>query len=108
MGHNTGDRFLIEMTKLFKSRIRVSDSIYRFGGEEFIVLAENTGVKDAVILAEQLRTATESYKIKSDNMITVSIGVAELKENETDEQWIKRADKALFRAKDAGRNTVCI
>ncbi len=106
-GHNTGDLYLIEMTKVIKSRIRISDSLYRFGGEEFIVVAENAGIKDALILAEELRATIQSHKIKSDKIVTISIGVAELKSNETDEQWIKRADIALYKAKDLGRNTVC-
>lgn len=106
-GHNIGDHFLKEITRIFKTRIRISDSLYRFGGEEFIVLAENTDIKEALILAEKLRSTLQNYKIISKKVVTVSIGVAELKPDETDEQWIKRADLALFVAKDSGRNTVC-
>jgi len=107
-GHNMGDRFLVEMTKVFRSRLRISDSLYRFGGEEFIVVAENTGINDALILAEELRQYLQNNKINFDKVVTISIGVAQLKLDETDEQWIKRADVALFKAKDSGRNAVCV
>ena len=106
-GHNAGDNCLIKIAALFKSRIRVSDSLYRYGGEEFIVVAENTEITDAIILAEELRSTLEIVKFNVATPITVSIGVAELKTNESYDKWIQRADVALYKAKNSGRNKVC-
>ncbi len=106
-GHNTGDVFLTEITRLIKTRIRAVDSFFRFGGEEFIVIAENTDVNAANVLSEVLRTTVEKCEIIPNTIVTCSIGVAVIREEETDEQWIKRADKALFSAKENGRNQVC-
>ena len=107
-GHTIGDQFLIGMTKLLKSRVRTSDSLFRFGGDEFIIVAESTGINAAQTLAEELRLSIEKTKIIAEATVTVSIGVAELNMEETDEQWIKRADNALFKAKEIGRNKVYI
>ena len=107
-GHNEGDRFLTKISQLIKSRIRSTDSLYRFGGEEFIVIAENTTATAARVLAEELRTTVEKTAIIPDCSTTISIGVAELAANATDEQWIKSADDALFEAKQSGRNKTCI
>ncbi len=106
-GHNTGDMFLTEITRIIKSRIRMVDSLFRFGGEEFIVVAENTDINAAKVLSEVLRTTVESCQIIPKTKVTISIGVAIIREDENDEQWIKRADKALFQAKENGRNQVC-
>ena len=106
-GHNAGDMFLTEITRLIKSRIRAVDSLFRFGGEEFIVIAENTDVNAANVLSEVLRNTVEASEIIPKTTVTISIGVAVIREDETDEQWIKRADKALFKAKENGRNQVC-
>lgn len=107
-GHNAGDRFLTKITQVFKARIRISDSLYRFGGEEFIIVAEDTDINDARILAEEIRTTIDNNDMILETPGTISIGIAELKPEETDEQWIKRADQALFKAKQSGRNQVCI
>lgn len=107
-GHNEGDRFLTKISQLIKSRIRSTDSLYRFGGEEFIVIAENTSSIAARVLAEELRTTIETTSILPDCLTTISIGVAELMDNATDEQWIKDADDALFEAKQSGRNKTCL
>ena len=107
-GHNIGDQFLIGMTKLLKSRVRTSDSLFRFGGDEFIIVAESTGLNEAQTLAEELRLSIEKTKIIAEATVTVSIGIAELSMEDTNEKWIKRADNALFKAKEIGRNKVYI
>jgi len=107
-GHNTGDSFLVEVSKLLRTRIRLSDSLFRFGGEEFIVVAESTDLADAKTFAEELRSTIEHASIIPECSVTVSIGIAELNMDEPSEQWIKRADNALFKAKDMGKNTVYI
>jgi len=107
-GHHAGDRFLVKLTKALRSRIRVTDSLFRFGGEEFIVIAENTDLEAGRVLAEELRSTIENGNLIPEAVTTVSIGVAELQADENDESWIKRADDALFKAKESGRNQVYI
>ncbi len=107
-GHNEGDRFLSKLSRLIKSRIRSTDNLYRFGGEEFIIIAENTTAPAARVLAEELRSTIEKTAIIPDCLATLSFGIAELQHNTTDEQWIKTADDALFEAKQSGRNKICI
>ncbi len=107
-GHNAGDRLLAEISQVIKSRIRTTDSLYRYGGDEFIVIAENTDANAAKILAEELRTTIEQSSIIAECSVTISIGVAGLLSDATAEQWIKDADDALFQAKENGRNKTCI
>ena len=107
-GHAAGDQILIRVTEIIKLRIRVTDSLYRVGGEEFIVLAEGQNIERASQLAEQLRTLVEVNELAPKQEVTISIGVAELHDGETCEQWLSRADDALYEAKRAGRNTTSI
>ncbi len=107
-GHNVGDNFLVQLTKTLKSRIRLTDTLYRYGGEEFIIVTENTCREAGQTLAEKLRGIIEQDKLIPETTATISIGVAELQANENESNWIKRADEALFRAKKSGRNLVCI
>ncbi len=107
-GHNAGDRFLIHLTKTLNSRIRITDSLFRFGGEEFIVVAKNIDLEAGRILAEELRSTIEKGNLIPETNTTVSIGVAELQADETSDNLIKRADDALFQAKELGRNRVIV
>lgn len=107
-GHAAGDQILIRVTEIIQLRIRVTDSLYRVGGEEFIVLAEGQSIERASQLAEQLRTLVEVNELAPKQEVTISIGVAELHDGETCEQWLSRADDALYDAKRAGRNTTSI
>lgn len=107
-GHAAGDQILIRVTEIIKLRIRVTDSLYRVGGEEFIVLAEGQDIERASQLAEQLRTLVEVNELAPKQEVTISIGVAELYDGESCEQWLSRADEALYEAKRAGRNTTSV
>jgi len=104
-GHAVGDQILKRVTEIINLRIRVTDSIYRVGGEEFIVVLEGANLHKAVHLAEQLRTLVDANELVPDHAVTISLGVAELKEGESANDWLHRADEALYRAKDAGRNS---
>lgn len=106
-GHIVGDQVLIKLTEIINSRIRISDNLYRFGGEEFVVIAVGTPASSAETLAEDLRELIELATLLP-NAITISIGVAEYVEGETGESWIQRCDKALYEAKNMGRNRVCV
>lgn len=103
-GHTIGDEILVKLTKKLSSRLRKSDDFYRYGGEEFIIILPYTELKQAQIVAEELRKTVEKIKIDNDIKVTISLGVAEHVESESKEEWISRADKALYQAKNSGRN----
>lgn len=105
-GHNVGDEVLKTLVQLLKERIRVHDTLIRWGGEEFIVLAEVDASKAALTLAEHLRFEIEQAGFKGVERVTSSFGVALVKDYEPLKNAVSRADKALYAAKDAGRNRV--
>jgi diguanylate cyclase (GGDEF)-like protein len=107
-GHAVGDRILRSITDIINLRIRVTDSLYRIGGEEFIVVLEGADLQHAAHLAEQLRTLVEANELVSDPAVTISLGVAELKPGESPNDWLHRVDEALYRAKHAGRNSTSV
>lgn len=106
-GHIVGDQVLVKLTEVINSRIRISDNLFRFGGEEFVIIALGTSASSAETLAEDLRELIELATLLP-NAVTISIGVAEYEEGETGESWIQRCDKALYEAKSMGRNRVCV
>lgn len=109
-GHQIGDKVLIEITKICLSILRKVDVMCRFGGEEFIILLPETEESEAAHAAERICTAISSGRIKSEKgtvKVTVSIGVAELNQSYNSiEKLISAADKALYTAKESGRNRV--
>ncbi len=111
-GHDAGDVVLQKTAAVMKSCMRDSDVVCRFGGEEFLVICPGADVEVAKILGDRLRTAVENNIIDSPEFkgnITISIGVAVRSEwQSSPKDLIKRADEALYAAKEAGRNLVCI
>lgn len=106
-GHNTGDDVLIIFTKLITDNIRKSDSLYRYGGDEFIIITDNTTVENAAQLAEQLRKKANKAFSLNKYHLTVSIGVTTLSADYDDiSSALKRVDDALYEAKKRGRNCV--
>lgn len=105
-GHAKGDEILIRLTELCGMRIRATDSIYRIGGEEFVIVAENLNLENAARLAEQLRTIIEAHDLAPTGNVTISVGVAQHHDTESGEQWMSRADNALYIAKHSGRNRI--
>jgi diguanylate cyclase (GGDEF)-like protein len=103
-GHAAGDRILVRLTEIIDFRIRVTDSLYRIGGEEFVVVLEGQDKEKGRRLAEQLRTLVEANELAPAGSVTISLGVAELGAGESPAQWLKRADVALYESKRAGRN----
>jgi diguanylate cyclase len=106
-GHSAGDRVLMSLAELFKRHIRTTDLIVRFGGEEFVIVASETAVKEALILAEKLRKTVDGCDFYYEGKlvpVTISCGVSSLRDSDDPEQVFKRADKALYRAKEQGRN----
>ena len=110
-GHAAGDEVLISLAAIMNDSARESDLIARYGGEEFVILMPNTDLAGAVHLAEKIRMAVESTRlIIGDNMkpvdITISLGVALYHGNRR--EFFAEADRALYRAKAAGKNCVII
>lgn len=107
-GHAVGDQILKSVTEIVNLRIRVTDSLYRIGGEEFVVVLEGADLHRAAHLAEQLRTLVDANELVPDHTVTISLGVAELKIGESPNDWLHRADEALYCAKGAGRNSTSL
>jgi diguanylate cyclase (GGDEF)-like protein len=107
-GHGTGDQILIQLTNILNLRIRVTDSLYRIGGEEFVIVVEGQSIERASRLAEQLRTLVEANELIPNRGVTISLGVAELQSGESGDDWLARADEALYAAKRSGRNATRI
>ncbi|MDO9208033.1 MAG: diguanylate cyclase [Sulfuricurvum sp.] len=105
-GHLIGDRVLKHIATLVKERIRKSDIVARWGGEEFILLLPDTSLEEAFWLAESLRSAIDLENFETVGKMTCSFGVATLCENESGEALLKRVDELLYEAKTCGRNRV--
>ncbi len=106
LGHQTGDKVLIAFADILKNCIRQTDCGGRWGGEEFAVICSETTAKDGVILAEKLRTAIVDFDFSIGRPVTASFGISEVKVGDTADTLLSRADKALYLAKDLGRNQV--
>jgi diguanylate cyclase (GGDEF)-like protein len=103
-GHAAGDQILVRLTEVIELRIRLTDSLYRIGGEEFVVVIEGQRKDKARRMAEQLRTLVEANELAPEGSVTISLGVAELTPGETPGEWLRRADLALYESKRCGRN----
>lgn len=105
-GHERGDAALIQVTVLVKERLRHSDILARWGGEEFIILAPETALSQALTLTETLQSELRRSPVAGLGPVTASFGVAQYLEDETSDQWLKRVDALVYRAKHAGRDQV--
>lgn len=105
--HRVGDIVLVELSSLIQENIRNSDSLFRMGGEEFVVLFPNTSLKIAVEIAEKLRTLVEkNIHTLTEKAITISIGITQIGENDTEDSLYRRVDKLLYVSKRTGKNKV--
>ena len=107
-GHLAGDEVLRGFGRLLRTDIRATDVPGRWGGEEFIIVLPSSTFFDAVTLAEHLRERLANLRFSFGAVITASIGVAACRPADSVEEWIKRADLALYRAKVNGRNQVIV
>ena len=107
-GHKQGDQVLIDFAKIVKSKIRETDFIYRFGGEEFVVIAKNSSLEDSGNLADSIRKFVQESEKLAKFKVTVSIGVSEIMPMDDADSWFRRADLALYESKSSGRNIVRI
>ena len=105
-GHKVGDTVLIQIAMILKQSIRSVDILGRWGGEEFLIICPETNINKAEILAEKIRKTIEDYTFPLVGKITCSFGVSQYhQEDETDDTF-QRTDKALYKAKHSGRNSV--
>ncbi len=105
-GHLIGDEVLLLLSRLMRSSLRSHDRLYRFGGEEFVALIRCNGDAEAALAFERLRCNTESYAFPQVRHITVSVGFTDVKAGDTPSGAFERADKAVYYAKEHGRNQV--
>ncbi len=108
-GHAAGDQVLAAIGQLLRQELRIPDVPARWGGEEFVVVLKQADSTGALVVAERIRRAVEALQIFSGGEaipVTVSIGVAEFGSKDSSEALIERADRAMYRAKTAGRNRV--
>jgi diguanylate cyclase (GGDEF)-like protein/PAS domain S-box-containing protein len=105
-GHVVGDNVLKTLTQIVTKNLRAIDSLARWGGEEFIILAPGTGIKRAQVLAERIRKAIEGHRFHDVGKVTISSGVTEFTLHDTKDSFIKRADDTMYKAKKKGRNRV--
>ncbi len=105
-GHQVGDEVLVEFAHLLKASLRKSDSVGRWGGEEFLIIAPQTDTDHATQLAQNLREAILLNDFPQGNAPTASFGVSTFHERDTLITLLTRADRALYAAKNSGRNCV--
>jgi diguanylate cyclase (GGDEF)-like protein len=112
-GHQEGDKILKEVAKVFNISARKQDSIYRYGGEEFVILLLHTNKTEACIIAERIRLAVEKHEfpyeeILPNKKLTISLGVATFPDDaDTKDLLLQYADKTLYSAKHQGKNRIC-
>lgn len=107
-GHLIGDEVLVMLAQLMRRSFRLADQLFRFGGEEFVVVLQPTAGAAAHAVFERFRSAVELFEFSRVGRVTVSIGFTQLKPNDSPSEVIERADEALYYAKQHGRNRVAL
>lgn len=111
-GHPVGDLLLREIADVLRQSVRNSDTVGRIGGEEFAILMPDTTVTQAMMACERARAAVDAHVVKLSNdndlHVSISVGVAIRGCADTPDSWLSKADQALYRAKEAGRNRVLL
>lgn len=105
-GHEIGDTVLKQLSKIIKKNVRTMDKVGRWGGEEFMILCPSTQASEALTVAQKLREAVEASNFAVIGKVTASFGVSSFADGDTVASCSKRADDALYKAKDGGRNRV--
>ena len=105
-GHQIGDEVLKAFAKILKSNVRITDTVGRWGGEEFMIIASETESAEAVKFATNLKKKISDYDFPKVGRVTASLGVAGVDVGDSVEDVVNRADMALYSAKESGRNRV--
>jgi diguanylate cyclase (GGDEF)-like protein len=106
-GHLIGDEVLLLLARLMRAHFRHHDQLYRFGGEEFVVLMRCNGEAESASVLERLRVLTQEHLFPQVGSITISIGFTEIRPGDSPSSAFERADKAVYYSKEHGRNQVC-
>lgn len=104
MGHSRGDRVLMDLAHLITTTLRSSDQTFRYGGDEFVILLSNVTAQGLEEVCKNLHGKIRSELSSNDMQVTVSMGAALLSEEDDVEQWFRKADACLYKAKTSGRN----
>ena len=107
-GHLIGDQVLIELIRRVGEHLRANDVLARWGGEEFVIMLPHCAAAEALRVAEKLRALVQAQTFAPVGQVTASFGVADFRPTDNLDTWLKRADDALYAAKAAGRNQVCL
>ena len=105
-GHPFGDEVLVMIARLMRESFRVSDRLYRFGGEEFAIVLDRTSRQHAGEVFERFREAVQKHRFARVGEVTISIGFTRIRSGDTPTEALERADAALYHAKKEGRNRV--
>ena len=103
-GHLIGDEVLLLLSRLMKETFRLDDQLFRFGGEEFVVVLQPTTLEDASTVLERFRSVVEEYTFPMVGNLTISVGFTHIEHYDNPTDLLDRADKALYYAKENGRN----
>lgn len=108
-GHGVGDQVLIDLARLLQHETYSGELVGRYGGEEFVILCPGTDMEQAVRRAERLRVAVLNGQVGgiSDDQVSISLGITQSEPGDSVESVLRRADKALYQAKETGRNRCC-
>ena len=109
LGHQVGDEVLVSVADVLSNAVRSTDLLVRMGGDEFVLVLDNTDQKSARILAERLCGGVDELNVWANrsSKLGISIGLAELQEDESLREWFDRTDDILYHAKEQGRARVC-
>lgn len=105
-GHDAGDEVLKRVADITKEQLREIDFLSRWGGEEFMVISAETTLEEMQHLAERVRDAIEKHQGFDNIRVTARFGIGQYRHEESQKQFLKRVDDALYQAKDGGRNQV--
>lgn len=108
-GHDAGDQVLVDLAGIVNDTMRTSDSFYRYGGEEFVLVMPGTTPDGIAAALDKLQAAIrQRLRAPDATPVTVSIGAAPFNAEDNPSQWLSRADRVLYAAKSAGRDRICI